>query len=57
MRRLIKTKEEYQKTLREIESLMYAEFDTLSSDRLDALVTLLEFYEQEQFPFEDCACK
>lgn len=49
MRRLIGTIDEYHEILREIESLMYAEFDTLAGDYLDSLVALVEFYEQEQF--------
>lgn len=48
--RPIKTKADYEATLKEIESLMSAEADSPQGDRLDVLVTLVEAYEREHYP-------
>jgi hypothetical protein len=37
--------------LKKIEMLMTAESDTIDGNRLDVLVTLIEAYEQEYYPF------
>jgi HTH-type transcriptional regulator / antitoxin HigA len=41
----IKTEQDYEATLVEIDQLMEAEFGSLDGDRLDVLVTLIEAYE------------
>lgn len=43
---------DYQAALREVESLMNAEFGTPEGDRLDVLATLVEAYEAKHFPME-----
>jgi HTH-type transcriptional regulator/antitoxin HigA len=48
----IKTKTDYQATLKEIESLMAAKANTPEGDRLDVLVTLVEAYERKHFPMD-----
>ncbi|MDD3761526.1 MAG: helix-turn-helix domain-containing protein [Acidithiobacillus sp.] len=48
--RPIKTEEDYQATLIEIESLWGAEPDTPDGDRLDVLLALLESYEAKHYP-------
>ncbi|HEV2854362.1 MAG TPA: transcriptional regulator [Thermoanaerobaculia bacterium] len=48
----IKTEEDYQATLREIESLMTAEPGTPEGEKLDVLVTLVEAYERKHFPLD-----
>lgn len=48
----IKTDEDYQSTLREIESLMGAEPGSPEGERLDVLVTLVTAYEQKHFPLD-----
>jgi len=50
--RPIRTEADYQATLREVESLMTAEFGTPDGDRLDVLTTLVEAYEAKHFPKE-----
>jgi HTH-type transcriptional regulator / antitoxin HigA len=50
--RPIKTEADYQATLKEIEGLMSAEADTPEGDRLDVLVTLIEHYEQRNYPID-----
>lgn len=50
--RPIKSKADYQVTLKEIESLMSAETDTPQGDRLDVLVTLVEAYERVHYPVD-----
>ena len=47
--RPIKTEEDYEWALVEIEKLLDAELDTPDSDRLDVLVTLVEVYEDEHY--------
>jgi len=46
----IKTRRDYDRTLREIEGLMGAKRNTRRGDRLDVLVTLVEAWEARQFP-------
>ena len=48
----IKTKADYQATLKEIGSLMSAEAKTPEGDRLDVLVTLVEAYERVHYPID-----
>jgi len=48
----LKTKTDYKTALKEIESLMRAKADTLSGDRLDVLVTLVEAYEAKHYPLD-----
>ena len=50
--RPIRTQAEYQKALREIESLFDAAENTPEYDRLDILSTLVEAYEKTHFPIE-----
>jgi HTH-type transcriptional regulator/antitoxin HigA len=45
----IKTRKDYDATLKEIESLMSAGANTPEGDRLDVLVTLVEAYERKHF--------
>lgn len=48
----IKTKADYQATLKEVELLMFAKANTTDGERLDILVTLIEAYERKHFPLE-----
>jgi HTH-type transcriptional regulator/antitoxin HigA len=48
----IKTRKDYEATLKEIESLMSAGPNTPDGDRLDVLVTLVEAYESKHFPMD-----
>lgn len=48
----IKTKRDYQRTLKEIEGLMTAKRDTPEGDRLDVLVTLVEAWEGRHYPLD-----
>ena len=48
----IKNEADYDAALTEIESLMGAAPDTLESDRLEILVTLVEAYEATHWPLE-----
>jgi HTH-type transcriptional regulator/antitoxin HigA len=50
--RPIKTKTDYQATLKEIEALMGAKTNSPEGERLDVLVTLVEAYEKKKFPLE-----
>ena len=47
-----KTEQDYQSALDEVDSLMMAEMDTPEGNRLDALVKLIEDYEQKHYPVE-----
>ena len=47
-----KTDEDYQKALSRIEELMDAELGTPEGDELDSLVTLVEKYEDKEFPIK-----
>jgi len=48
----IRTEEDYKRALTEIEHLMDAEDGTPEADRLDALITLVEAYEDEHWPID-----
>ncbi|GBF80137.1 helix-turn-helix domain-containing protein [Aphanothece sacrum] len=50
--RPIKTDNDYQQALQEIESLFDAELNTPSGEKLEILATLVEVYEQEHYPIE-----
>jgi HTH-type transcriptional regulator/antitoxin HigA len=45
----ILTEEDYEAALKEVESLMTAEFGTPESERLDMLATLVEAYEAKHY--------
>nr|WP_231990348.1 hypothetical protein [Nitrosomonas ureae] len=45
----IKTDADYREALKEIESLLTADFNTPEGKKLDALVTLIEAYERKHF--------
>jgi HTH-type transcriptional regulator/antitoxin HigA len=46
----IRTDDDYRAALREVESLILAEFGSPEGDRLDVLATLVELYESKHFP-------
>lgn len=48
----IRTKLDYERSLREIERLWGAKEGTAEGDRLDVLATLVDAYEQKQFPID-----
>ena len=48
----IKSKRDYEATLKAIESLMGAKRNSPEGDRLDVLVTLVEAYEARHFPLD-----
>jgi HTH-type transcriptional regulator / antitoxin HigA len=48
----IKTRRDYNRTLKEIEGLMDAKRNTPQGDRLDVLVTLVEAWEAKHFPLD-----
>ena len=48
----IKTRRDYQRTLKEIEGLMTAKPNTPEGDRLDVLVTLVEAWEERNYPLD-----
>ncbi|MGG7056101.1 helix-turn-helix domain-containing protein [Nitrosomonas sp. ANs5] len=48
----IRTDADYRAALKEIDTLMAAEPNTLEGDKLDILVTLIEAYEREYFPLD-----
>lgn len=48
----IRTKRDYERTLRSIETLMAAKRSSADGDRLDVLVTLIEAYEAKHFPLD-----
>jgi HTH-type transcriptional regulator/antitoxin HigA len=50
--RAIKTEQDYETVLAEIDSLMDAEPDTPEGDRLDILTTLVEAYEAKHHPID-----
>ncbi len=50
--RPIKTLEDYEAALVEIEQLMNAQLGTPEGDRLEILATLIEAYEKERYPIE-----
>lgn len=49
----IRTEEDYQAALEEIERLMDAQPDTPAGDRLDVLATLVEAWEEKHCPIEE----
>jgi HTH-type transcriptional regulator / antitoxin HigA len=49
---LIKNDQDYQRVLKEIDRLMDARQDTPEGNRLDALATLVEAWEDEHFPIK-----
>ena len=48
----IRTKTDYERTLREIERLWGAQEGTPDADRLDVLAILVDAYEQKHFPID-----
>ncbi len=48
----IRTKADYRRTLKEIETLMNAAPKSRKGERLDVLVTLVEAYERKHFPID-----
>jgi len=50
--KVIKTEEDYQRTLARIEDLMDAEAGTPEGDELELLAALVEFYEEKQYPID-----
>jgi HTH-type transcriptional regulator/antitoxin HigA len=48
----IKTKKDYENTLKEIERLFDAKPNTPEGDKLDVLTTLVEAYENEHYPID-----
>jgi HTH-type transcriptional regulator/antitoxin HigA len=48
----IRTKRDYERTLREIEHLWGAKGGTADGDRLDVLATLVEAYERKHYPID-----
>lgn len=48
----IRSAADYRSALKEVESLMSAEFGTPEGDRLDVLATLVEAYEKQHFPLD-----
>jgi len=48
----IKDEDSYQRALTRVRKLMHAESDTPAGDELDVLATLLEAYEDRNFPIE-----
>jgi len=50
--RPIRTKADYRRTLKEIETLMDAAPKSQKGERLDILVTLVEAYERKYFPLD-----
>lgn len=48
----IRTDEDHETALREIEALWGAQGDTQAGDRLDVLATLVETYERWRWPIE-----
>ena len=52
-RKPIKTEEDYQAALEEIERLMDAPPNTPEGERLDGLTTLVDAWEEKNFPVEN----
>jgi HTH-type transcriptional regulator/antitoxin HigA len=50
--RPVRTKADYRRTLKEIESLMDAAANTPKGARLDVLVALVEAYERKHYPLD-----
>ena len=49
----IRTEDDYQRALEEIERLMDVQPDTPEGDRLDVLATLVDAWEEKHFPIEE----
>ena len=49
----IKTEQDYEDALAEIDKLFDAEVDSPEGDHLDVFVTLVEAYEAKHWPIED----
>lgn len=50
--KIIKTEEDYKKALSRIDELMDAKPNTPEGDELELLVTLVELYEEKEYPIE-----
>ncbi len=50
--RPVRTKADYRRTLKEIETLMDAVPNTTKGERLDVLVALVEAYERKHYPLD-----
>ena len=50
--RLIRSKRDYETALKEVERLWGAKAGTSDGDRLDALATLIDAYEEEHYPLD-----
>ena len=50
--RPIRTKQDHERALRRIETLMDAEVGTEEGDELEVLATLVEAYEEKHFPMD-----
>lgn len=48
----IKSESDYQTTLKRIEDLMHADFNSTEGDELDILVTLIQAYEAKCYPLD-----
>jgi len=48
----IKTKTDYRKALKEVETLMTAKANSPKGEKLDLLVTLVEAYERKHYPLD-----
>jgi len=48
--KLIKTEADYEAVLKRISVLMDAKSGTMEADELEALATLVEYYEDEHYP-------
>ena len=48
----IKTDADYRLALKEIETLMHVKPDSPEDEKLDVLVTLVEAYEQKNYPLD-----
>src|SRR6516162_4368877 len=53
--RPIRTKQDYEAALKEVERLWGAKSGTRDGDRLDVLATLIDAYEAEHYPIADTA--
>lgn len=48
----IKTEQDYQEALRQVERLMDAQYGTSRGDKLDVLTTLIEAWEEKHYPID-----
>ena len=51
--KIIKTEEDYNKALTRIDELMDAKLNTPEGDELELLVTLVELYEEKEYPIKE----